>query len=170
VKKTKLRTSIAASGSFVSLPEAFPGADPGVKYAPKIQLDTVRSEDTKRFQLEHVWLPHRILIDLQAVDPDAFDPDVIVADCDIVKSIVREHPKKVQTILSAFQEGAPYSRIERAGELMKELGWTEKSVARRGGGFLWLLIILAAGCAGGCGSCRGSDSDVAKGIKKAGGK
>jgi hypothetical protein len=164
--KKKLRTSIPASGSFVSLPEAFPGAHPSVKYAPKIQLDTVRSDKSKHFQLEHVLLPHRILIDLQAVDASFFDAKTLVRDCEIVRGVALRHPKKLQQILEAFQEGAPFSHVEKAGAVVKELGLHERQVTRKGGGFISLLIILAALAAS---SAEVAIARLRKGIGRAGG-
>ena len=125
----------------------------------------MRSDKSKRFQLEHVLLPHRILIDLKLWTLVFFDAKTLVRDCEIVKGVALRHPKKLQQILEAFQEGAPFSHVEKAGAVVKELGLHESQVTRKGGGFISLLIILGAFAVK---ICRGSDREVAKGNSQSG--
>jgi hypothetical protein len=152
-KKT-LRTTITAAGSFVSLPEAFEGADDAVKFAPKIEIRTGRFADSCHpLKIDHVMLPHTLLLDLEAVDPDRFDFGKLIRDCDLVKAAAEKHPKELRSILTAFGADVPHDKILAAARTAEKLGLSESETLKKDGGLLFLLVIAAALALSGCKSC-----------------
>src|SRR5262252_496263 len=125
-KKT-LRSVISASGSFVSLPEAFVGADDAIKLAAKIEVRTSRFQDSKHpLKMEHVMIPHTLLLDLEAVDASAFDADKIIRDCDLIKAAAKRYPTELKKILSAFGADVPHDQILDAAQTAEKIGVSEE--------------------------------------------
>jgi hypothetical protein len=152
--KSALRSSVSATGSFVSLPEAFEGADDAVKFAPKMAVATARFDDSRHpLKLDHVMLPHMLLLDLEATDATALDVGKIIRDCELVKSAAEKHPKELKSILAAFAADAPHDRILDAAKVAEQLGLSEDVATKKGGGLLFLLVIVAAIALSGCKSC-----------------
>ena len=140
--KNSLRDSISATGSFVSIPEAFPGADPAIVNALKIELQTVRAQAKKKSEFHIVLLPNTLLVDLLAVDASGFDPKKLIRDCEILSAAISKNPAKLRKVLAAFGEGVPLSRINEASKIVDELGLDEASVSKQGGGLAGLVVIL----------------------------
>jgi hypothetical protein len=154
MKNNKLRDAITATGSFVSLPEAFPGADEAVKLAPKIELCVARFEDSKRpLEIDILMRPHTLLVDLEAVNAGGFDVEKLVRDCDALKEVALAHPEKLRGILAAFAADAPHEKMLDAAKVAEELGLSEEVMTKKGGGLLWLLVIVAAVALSGCKGC-----------------
>lgn len=153
MKKIKTRTQISVSGSFVSVPSAFPLADEGLKNALKLGFETLFSEDSSHpLNLETRFYTDVILIDLGAVAPSALDPQKIINDCDLVKRVASTYPDQLRQLVTELQAGS-VSGIERAEKIAKEIGLTEEASVKAGGGLLGLLIagaigLIAGGCAG----------------------
>ena len=141
--KKKLRDSISATGSFVSIPEAFPGAHPAIVNAIKIELQTARAKVKQKSEFHPVLLPNTLLVDLLAVDVSGFEPKKLIRDCEILAAALSKHPDKLKIILEAFGEGVPPSRIAAASKIVDELGLDEVSVSKQGGGLVGLLVMLA---------------------------
>lgn len=135
---------------FVTVPEAFSGAPQGVIHAPKFQLWTTpwvsRGGDVKQTQTIAI---DRLLVDLRAVDPDAVDVDAVIRDCEHMASALRERPQRASQILSWFHEPAP--DIEALASLVEDAGLAEHQALRAGGGFILLLVLVAACLVAGCG-------------------
>ncbi len=106
----KLRPEISALGSFVAVPDAFPGADPGVQNAVKFEFTTVFSNKNR---VQTLFSTDRVLIDLAAVDPSKLDFKKMVVDCDLIKKIVEKHPNELRECLIALQTGSS-SEIQKA--------------------------------------------------------
>ena len=140
----QIRDTLSAVGSFVSLPEAFPEADSGVRLAPKFEFRTERFEDSKHpLHIDHVIYPHRLLIDLKAVDAGQFDAKKLVRDCEILKEAAEKHPEKLREMIAAYAPNTPHERILEAFKTAEKLGLTEAAASKSGGGFLWLLLVVA---------------------------
>ena len=145
------RSYISTSGSFVSIPSAFPAADPGLKNAIKFEFKTIYSENSSQdLNLETVFSPNRFLVDPVGADPAAFDARKIAADCDFVKRLVAENPQTARRLLEIFHDDNP--DIDEAFALVKSAGLTEEAAVKAGGGFIGLIVLLivvaaAAGCA-----------------------
>jgi hypothetical protein len=152
--KNELRSFISATGSFVSLPEAFEAADSGVKLAPKIELQVGKFPDSKHpLGFDFVMHPHQILIDLEAVDSDQFDAKKLIKDCELMISACREHPEDVRKILAAFSEDAPHKKMLAAEKIAEKLNLTESKAVKAGGGLLWLVVVAAAIALSSCKGC-----------------
>jgi hypothetical protein len=150
----RLRTNVSDAGSYVSLPEAFEEAHEAVKLAPKIHLRTERFVDSKHpLGIDYVMNPHHLLMDLEAVDAEAFDARTLINDCEIVKNVAQKSPEKLKAILASFAEDAPHDRILEAARTASDLGLSEDKASRKGGGLLWLLVIVAAVALSGCKGC-----------------
>jgi hypothetical protein len=143
--RQKLRDTLSAVGSFVSLPEAFETANEAVKYAPKFEFRTERFADsTHPLHIDHVIYPHRLLVDLKAVDSTQFDVRKLIRDCELVIQAANTAPEKLQEILAAFAPHVPHDRILDAFRTAGDLGLTEEEASKSGGGLLWLLLVVVA--------------------------
>jgi hypothetical protein len=163
-KKNQLRDTISATGSYISLPEAFPTADPAIRNMPKIELRVERFAGSKKpLHFEPVMYPHTILVDLEAVDHEAFDAATLALDCELLAAAARKHPKELRQILAAFAPSAPHGKMLRAFALTQKLGLDEKSATRSGGGLIWLLAIVAAALLSGCKSCAHTNGATRQG-------
>jgi hypothetical protein len=152
-KKT-LRTAITATGSFVSLPEAFEGVDDAFKFAPKIELRTARFDDSRHpLKIDHVMSPHTLLLDLEAVDAQAFDASKLIRDCELIKAAAEKHPKELKSILAAFGADVSHDRILEAAKTAEKIGISENQGLKKGGGFLIVLLVVAAVVLSGCKEC-----------------
>lgn len=149
-----LRDTLSAVGSFVSLPEAFPTVPEAFKYAPKFEFRTERFADSKHpLHIDHVIYPHRLLIDLKAVDASQFDARQLIRDCELLIEAARTAPEQLQEMLAAFAPHVPHDRILDAFETAKRLGLTEEQASESGGGFIVLLVFVAlllASCGKNC--------------------
>ena len=149
-----LRQAIPSTGSFISLPDAFPKADEAVKYAPKIELQVGRFDDaTHPSKADFFMLPHHLLVDLEAVDHQAFDFKKLAQDCDILKAAAQSNAEVPRTMLAAFSADAPHDRILDADKIARRLGLDEAQVSEKGGGMILLLIACACillSCGKGC--------------------
>lgn len=153
-KTNSLRTAITASGSFISLPEAFEGADAAVKLAPKVEFRTSRFPDSSNpLKMEHVMFPHSLLVDLEAVDASSLDIKKLIRDCDLVKDAAEKHPEDLKAILASFAEDAPHEKMLEAAKIAEKIGLAEHVAAKKGAGLLWLVVIVAAVALSGCKSC-----------------
>ena len=151
---TDPRSALLHTGSYVSIPEAFNGADKGVKFAPKIAVGVGRFDDARHpLKLDLVMDPHQLLLDLEAVDPGAIDLDKIVRDCDLVKKVALTHPEKLSSIAAAFGSDVPHKQILAAARTIEEVGLSEEQVARSGGGLVQLLVLLGLLAAASCKGC-----------------
>jgi hypothetical protein len=150
----KLRQAVSGTGSFISLPDAFPKADEAVKYAPKIELQVGRFDDaTHPSKADFFMLPHHLLVDLEAVDHQAFDFKKLAQDCDILKAVAQSNAEDLRTMLAAFSADAPHDRILDADKIARRLRLDEAQVSERGGGMILLLIAVACillSCGKGC--------------------
>ena len=143
----KLPTEVSALGSFVAVPDAFPGADSGVRNAVKFEFTTVFSEENR---VQTLFSTDRVLIDLAAVAPSKLDFEKLAIDCDLIKDIVEKHPDELRECLIALQTGGS-SGIQRAEEIAKKIGLTEDHFVQAGGGFFFVVIAVAVAVgAGGC--------------------
>jgi hypothetical protein len=147
----QMRSSVQVGGSFFSLPEAFPGADDAVKYAPKFEFRAnKRVNGNQPLQFEAVLQPNHILLDLAAVDASGFDARKLIRDCELVKQAAEAHPDKLRAILASFAEGTTDKEIRRAAQTVAELGLDEEQVTKAGGGLIWFVVIGAAALLGSC--------------------
>lgn len=154
MKKKDLRSFVSATGSFVSLPEAFESADLGVKLAPKIELQVGRFSDSKHpLGFDFVMHPHQILIDLEAIDSDQFDAKKAIKDCELIIAACRDHPEDIREILAAFAKSAPHENMLVAEKIAEKLNLTESKAVKAGGGLLWLVVVVAAVTLSSCKSC-----------------
>lgn len=143
----RLRPEIAALGSFVAIPDAFPDADPSVRNAVKVECTTIFSEEHR---LQTVFSTDRVLIDLGAVDANGLDFKKLAVDCDLLKEIAVTHGDQLQACVRALQMGTP-AGIQRAEEITKQIGLTEERFAKEGGGLFFLVVVaVAAVGASGC--------------------
>lgn len=153
-KTKKFRSYISSTGSFISLPEAFEGADENVIYAPKIEIRTQKFDDSKHpLGFEHVMYPHNLLIDFEALNAKALDINKLIKDCELIKETAEKHPEELKFILGSFAQDAPHEEMLKADELVKKLGLSEEVVTKKGGGLLWLLVIAAALAMSSCKGC-----------------
>lgn len=135
-------------------------------YAPKIEIRTQRVKGSKHpLNIDHIMYPHTLLIDLEAVNANALDINKFIKDCDLLKEVAIKDPEKLKTIVGSFASDAPHENMLKAFEIAKQLGLTEDAMAEKGGGFLVIIVILAAlamssckGCAHTKGSMRQNDS------------
>jgi hypothetical protein len=145
---------VATAGSFVSLPEAFEGADNAVKFAPKIEVRTARFDDSKHpLKLDHIMSPHTLLLDLEAVDANSIDLKKLIRDCEILKNVAERYPKELLSIIAAFSADAPHDRILEAVKTAEKIGISEAQALKDGGGFLIILVVVAALALSGCKGC-----------------
>ncbi len=145
MKAQKQMRSDVQVGSFVSMPEAFPGADDAVKYAPKLEFRVRRSDVGENPpRVVPVLQPYRLLVDLEAVDASRFDARKLARDCELVKAAALSDPEKLRSILAAFAEGKSEEEIRRAARAVVDLGLDEEQVVKAGGGLIWLVVFAAA--------------------------
>jgi hypothetical protein len=160
-EKHQLRTHLSAVGSFVSLPEAFTSADPGVKLAPKIEVQVAKFADSKKpLGVENVMYPHHVLVDLEAVDAKELDLKKVMKDCELMITACKEYPDQVRSILEAFAKDAPHEKILEADKIAEKLRISESMAVKAGGGMLWLLVIAAAIALSGCKSCAHTEGSM----------
>lgn len=84
--------------------------------------------------------------------PRTLDFSRASADCDILKDIIARSGPDIVRAMELFKRAAKESHQASALEALKictEMGLTEKNFSEKGGGFLFLLVIVifAAGCA-----------------------
>lgn len=152
--KKELRSFIPATGSFISLPEAFDTADPGVRLAPKIEIQVGKFQDSKHpLGFDYVMRPHQVLIDLEAIDTQQFDAKKVIKDCELLISACRERPEDVRKILAAFAKDAPHEKMLEAERIAEKLNISEAKAVKAGGGLLWLVVIAAAVALSSCKGC-----------------
>lgn len=145
------------SGVFASVPEAFPGTDPGVLQAVKLHFFTQLTEGVLRPQA--LVSTDRLLVDIGAVNANSFNVQKLIKDCELVAQAAGKKPQHFQEILRIMGATAkdrttgPLHKLDvpRAVQLVEELGLTETSAARAGGGIFMLiiaiaLVVAAAGC------------------------
>ena len=145
MKAQKQMLSAVQVGSFIALPEAFPGADDAVKYAPKLEFRVSRSDAGQTpLRVEPVLQPQRLLVDLEAVDASRFDARKLVRDCELLKEAALSDPEKLRSVLATFTEGKSEKEIRRAAQAVVDLGLDEEQVVKAGGGLIWLVAIAAA--------------------------
>lgn len=149
-KEKQLRSHFPATGSFGSFPDAFKGADDGLKYAPKIAFQIVRVKEGKHHRLKLAQNAHVILFDLEAIDASKLNPRQLIRDCELLKRAAETHPQKLKTILSAFAKDAPRERIVEAARIAAELNLSEEASSKEGGGLLGLIALGAAIALAGC--------------------
>jgi hypothetical protein len=134
------------------VPGAFVNADEGVKHVAKMEFTTVFSDQSSDpVKLETGFSPDRLLLDFGALVPDAFDPQKLIRDCELVRQAAIDHPKELGAILEAFQNKTPEAGYRKAFKIAKQIGVTEEDAIRAGGGLLWLvvfgaLVVMASGC------------------------
>lgn len=148
--KATLSPEIAAAGSFVAIPDAFPKAHSSVRNAMKFEFTTVFSE---KHRVQTLFSTDRVLVDLGAVDAANLDFSRMATDCDLIKEIVERHPEEIIKCITALQQGTS-DGIQKADKIVRDIGLTEESFVKRGGGFVFLIIALvvavaASGCATG---------------------
>ncbi|UCE99889.1 MAG: hypothetical protein JSV82_02155 [Planctomycetota bacterium] len=147
----KIQSEIPALGSFVAVPDAFPGADPGVQNAVKFEFTTVFSDENR---VQTLFSSDRVLIDLAAVAPSKLDFKKLAIDCDLIKGIAEKHPDELRECLIALQTGGS-SGIQKAEKITKNIGLTEENFAKAGGGFFFVAVAVAIALgAGGCATCN----------------
>jgi len=152
--KKEVRSFIPATGAFVSLPEAFETADPGVRLAPKIELQVGKFQDsTHPLGFDFVMHPHQVLIDLEAIDFEQFDAMKVIKDCELLITACQKHPEDVRKILAAFAEDAPHENMLEAEKIAEKLNISESKAVKVGGGLLWLLVVVAAVALSSCKGC-----------------
>lgn len=134
---------------FTSVPEAFKSADPELrnflKFLPPAAETPKLSADTR-------W----ILVDLAEI-PSRFDFTKALADCEIIKTVLRNGRPAIERAVPLMKQSAVHPNEDatrEAGRLFKEAGFTEEDFLAKEGGFFWIVVIalLAAGCGATCNS------------------
>lgn len=160
IKQNKPRTHLSATGSFVSVPFAFKGADEGLRNVVKMEFKTIFSKLKK---IETVFSTDWILLDIGAVIPSALNPKKIARDCEVVRQIALDHPELLRRLVEAFQPGAPNnpSDLDKTYNIVKKMGLTEEELSSTGGGLVGLLIVLAlVALSTGCAHCNKNVPDA----------
>ena len=139
-------------GSFVSIPGAFTSTDEGLRRAIKFEFQTeFREKSDDPLNLHEVFFTDRFLVDLNAVELGAINPDKIIKDCDFVKNIATNHPEELREIVGALKK----ADIKKGEKIIKEIGFTEEDSIRSSGGLIGLAILLVAVVAlSGCAHCN----------------
>jgi len=155
-KASHLRNSLPATGTFISVPEAFPGVDEGLVHAFKMGFQAIPSKKrSQSFLLDNESFVDVALIDFGAVSLSAFDFKKMARDCELLGEAFLNHPDEVLKIVAAFQLTAPLTSAAQAVKIAEEIGITEEMVIQKGGGFVPVLIAIAAVLlAAGCEHCQ----------------
>jgi hypothetical protein len=160
-RKADLRSEVSLSGSYVSIPAAFKSASDAVKLAPKIAVRAALFHDASHpLQLDFVMDPHQILIDLEAVDPTGVDIKSLIRDCELLKEAAEKAPEELLSIIAAFGRDVPHQAILKADETAKTLRLSEAAMTEDGGGFLLLLVAVAAIALSGCKGCAHTEGSM----------
>lgn len=141
------------SGSFVSVPDAFPDAAPDVRNAFKVQFWTSFSEQSR---VQTLFSTDVALIDLRAVRPEAIDSETIRRDCELLAQAVTEHPDLPGQLVAELQKGDS-DAIQRAAELTERAGLTDARFVKEGGGLFFLVVVAGAALLGGGCATLGSN-------------
>ena len=137
-----LRTETPSRGSYVSVPGAFKGTAEGLKHFVKMEFGTRLSKETADpLGLDDFFSTDRLLLDFGAVDVSALDMAKIARDCDLLKEAVLKHPGKIRQLAEAQTESP--SGYKKAVSILQEIGLTEESATRAGGGLFMLLVLVA---------------------------
>jgi hypothetical protein len=147
------RVQLTASGSFASIADAFPALDEGLKHVIKLEFAARPSDPTKSPQPNVDFATDRLLLDLGAIDPTRFDPNIIVRDCEIVRQVALEHPEMLHRLVSFFQSGLvrDVKTILQMQADLETIGLTEDAALRAGGGLIWVVVAVGAALlVGGC--------------------
>lgn len=141
-------------GSYVSVPGAFKDADEGVKHFLKMEFTTHLSDKSSDpLKLETGFSTDHVLLDFKGMVPSDLDSDKIVKDCDFLKEIALKHPEKLRQLAEAYTESP--TGFKKAYAIAKEIGLTEESAVKAGGGVFWLVAIAAlALMSGSCEHCH----------------
>lgn len=148
IANDEFRSEISTLGSFLSVPDAFPGVDSEVKNVVKFEFKTVFSDDN---EVQTLLSTDLALIDIAAVDPEKLDYKKMAVDCDLIKEIVEKHPDELKECLIALQAGDALG-VQKAEEITKRIGLTEAAFVEAGGGFFWLIIPIIIAATAGCGA------------------
>lgn len=148
---------------FVSVPAAFDGIDNDLRDLIKVPVDVedVRTPDGG-FALSGRAENTSILIDFREL-PARFDATKALRDCELIRDIITKNPSGVEEVIAAMKAAAVgEERQRRVQSLLGRLGLTERAFAQKGGGFVWLLVLLAVGASG----CFGHIKPYIKADKK----
>jgi len=156
------RIALSPVGTFISVPEAFKGADEHLVHVVKLEFSTIHSKGSKTpLNLATRVSPDRILFDFGAILPSAIAYDKLARDLELVREAALNHPKKLKQVVEAVmtqpdpsQPGESSQKIAEAVETLEELGLTEEASTEKGGGLIALFIIAAlflATCRAHCG-------------------
>lgn len=135
-------------GSFISVPSAFENVDKGLRDIIKLEFKTVFSEESSDpLKLETVFSMDKILVDIGAMMPSAINPEKIIKDCELVKQVALNHPQQLRQFIEKFQN----LDIDKANDIVNEIGLTEEASIKAGGGLLGLIIVIVVAVA--CSDC-----------------
>jgi len=152
-KKTQRpRRSISTPATFLSVPQAFAGAEEGLAHAFKFGFQILSSQTLDRpTRLEQGLFVDFALLDLGTAALSSFDLTKMARDCELLRDAFLNSPDQIRKILAAFQPDAPQAEITHAFQLAQELGLTEEAALSQGGGWVPLAIALAALALAACG-------------------
>jgi hypothetical protein len=145
-KEVSLRGDLSSTGSFVSIPGAFPKASLGVRNALKLEF---RTEFDEKFLIKTKYSTDRVLVDLLAMDVESLDFNKLAIDCDLLKAIAQKHPAKIQKMLTHLQKGTAKD-LRDFEALANGIGLTEDNFIKNGGGLFFLALVAVAVLSGGC--------------------
>ena len=156
MKRPTPRTSLPSSGSYVSVPSAFDGADDAVKHVVKMNFaQQISAKSVDPLHLETTFSSDHFVVDLKAFDPSKLDPKKVIADCDLLKAALLTNPEAIRKMAEAHLSSP--TGFKEAFAIANKIGLTEQSALDAGGGLLFLLAIAALVImAGSCEHCHGS--------------
>jgi hypothetical protein len=139
---------VRIAGPFVSIPGAF---EPPVRsLADVVKIPVEIASEVDDHGATHVTAygsASSVLIDFRDL-PSGFDAARAARDCDLLKDMIQSHPETLQELLQAVRAAAHGDgRADHVSALLQKVGLLESSFVARGGGWIWLLVLLAAGCA-----------------------
>lgn len=134
---------------FAPFPGAFHAADPGLATLIKVPLSTRgRAPNAHDTENEVPFLKEFVLIDFREF-PDTLDTGKAIKDCQLVSELLQAHPDEIRELIQNVKSAAlGRGGQEKIREILYQIDFTESSFVERGGGFLWLLIVLLAASCG----------------------
>lgn len=141
-KDSERRAFVSTGTFFSSVPEQFAAASGDLRHLVKIGFEATSFENGR---IGTGFSPQWLLLDLAMIPRVGLDLAKIARDCDLVKEVVTKHPEQVQLLSTALHramrnEENLFGELER---IVKEIGLTEEIFASKGGGFLWVIALLA---------------------------
>lgn len=102
------RRSLPIAGTFISVPEAFPGVDEGLVHAFKLGFQVIHSQQSD--QSSHLGRGVFVdvaLLDVGALSLAAFDFQKLARDCELLREVFLNAPEEVLKIIAALCQRQP---------------------------------------------------------------